>query len=56
MSAAHEQFRQVLRGYDQAEVDRRVDELVRNEQAARPRSTSWRRACASSSRPTATQA
>jgi DivIVA domain-containing protein len=34
MSAPHEQFRQVLRGYDQAEVDRRVGELVRNEQAA----------------------
>jgi DivIVA domain-containing protein len=35
MSAANEQFRQVLRGYDPAEVDRRLHELVANEQAAR---------------------
>src|SRR6478672_8463519 len=35
MTAAHEQFRQALRGYDQTEVDRRISELVANEQSGR---------------------
>ena len=35
MNAANEQFRQVLRGYDPAEVDRRFQELVTTEQSAR---------------------
>src|SRR6186997_1853624 len=34
MTASHEQFRQVLRGYEPSEVDRRIDELVQSNQAA----------------------